>query len=404
LIVSLLYQKKNILMEIMRTKKIKISDLKIGMKIKTIGEDGSIVFKTVTDKFNTTVNHADQVRLEFKNGAVIHCSTNHPIMVITELGIVQKYPKELTNSDKIITDTGITYLLCIDVGQYNDTSYVDITVKDTHTFFTAENTTQEMVLTHNSQGGLRNSSCTVTLPLWHLQFEDFIVLKNNQGTDENRIRQLDYSIVVNKMFWNRYRKGENITLFDPHEVPDLYEAYYRDPLEFEELYLKYEQDNTKTKKVLTAEAIFKDGLLKERTDTGRIYLINIDNVINQGMFDSTTDPVYMSNLCLTGDTSIQIMNSDNTIQTLSLESFVEQFEFGAMNGVKVRSYDILTGKVTWNIVSNAAKTATVTELIKIEDETGKIIRCTVDHQIFTKNRGYVKAGELLETDVLCVES
>jgi ribonucleoside-diphosphate reductase alpha chain len=148
-----------------------------------------------------------------------------------------------------------------------------------------------------SQGGIRNASCTVTFPIWHAQFEDLIVLKNNQGTEETRVRQMDYSVVVNKMFWNRYRKGENITLFDPHEVPDLYEAYYRDSVEFEKLYLKYEQDKTKKKKVLSAEDIFKNGILKERTDTGRIYLVNIDNVINQGPFDTRLDPIYQSNLC-----------------------------------------------------------------------------------------------------------
>ena len=148
-----------------------------------------------------------------------------------------------------------------------------------------------------SQGGIRNASCTVTFPIWHAQFEDLIVLKNNQGTEEVRVRQMDYSVVVNKMFWNRYKRGGNITLFDPHEVPDLYEAYYRDSAEFETLYLKYEQDKTVKKKTLSAEDVFKNGILKERTDTGRIYLVNIDNVINQGPFDTTTDPIYQSNLC-----------------------------------------------------------------------------------------------------------
>ena len=148
-----------------------------------------------------------------------------------------------------------------------------------------------------SQGGVRNASCTVTFPVWHYQFEDLIVLKNNQGTEETRVRQMDYSVVVNKMFWNRYRNNENITLFDPHEVPDLYEAYYRDSDEFEKLYKKYEQDKTKKKKVLPAIEIFKNGILKERTDTGRIYLVNIDNVINQGPFDTKLDPIYQSNLC-----------------------------------------------------------------------------------------------------------
>ena len=148
-----------------------------------------------------------------------------------------------------------------------------------------------------SQGGIRNASCTVTFPIWHAQFEDLIVLKNNQGTEENRVRQMDYSIVVNAMFWRRYKNGEDITLFDPAEVPDLYEAYYRNTDEFEKLYLKYEQSTKIKKKTLSADEIFKNGILKERTDTGRIYLVNIDNVINQGPFDTTIDPIYQSNLC-----------------------------------------------------------------------------------------------------------
>ena len=148
-----------------------------------------------------------------------------------------------------------------------------------------------------SQGGIRNASCTVTFPIWHYQFEDLIVLKNNQGTDETRVRQMDYSVVVNKMFWNRYKNGGSITLFDPAEVPDLYEAYYRDSVEFEKLYTNYEKHPTIKKKSLSADEIFKNGILKERTDTGRIYLVNIDNVIEQGPFDTTLDPIYQSNLC-----------------------------------------------------------------------------------------------------------
>lgn len=148
-----------------------------------------------------------------------------------------------------------------------------------------------------SQGGIRNASCTVTFPIWHAQFEDLIVLKNNQGTEETRVRQMDYSVVINKMFFNRFKNNENITLFDPAEVPDLYEAYYRDSDEFEKLYKMYETKRGITKKVLPAVEIFKNGILKERTDTGRIYLVFIDNVINQGPFDTKVDPIYQSNLC-----------------------------------------------------------------------------------------------------------
>ena len=147
-----------------------------------------------------------------------------------------------------------------------------------------------------SQGGIRNASCTVYFPLWHYQFEDLIVLKNNQGTEETRVRQMDYGVVISKLFWRRFKEDGVITLFDPHEVPDLYEAYYRDSTEFEALYVQYENDASKKRKVLGAAEVM-GAVLKERTDTGRIYIVNIDNVIAQGPIDSRTHPIYMSNLC-----------------------------------------------------------------------------------------------------------
>ena len=388
----------------LHTKKIQIKHLEIGMKIKTKNIQGEIVFKTVTDKFNTIVTANDQVRLVFKNNVMLNCSVNHPIMVWEEETFKQKLPYELTTKDLIVTEHGFTSLVTIDSGQHNNEDYIDITVDDTHTFFAAASEDGDMVLTHNSQGGIRNASATITYPIWHYQFDDLIVLKNNQGTDETRVRHLDYSVVLSAFFWRRFKNKENITFFDPNEVPDLYEAFYTDTVLFEELYVQYEKTEGVRKKTMSAEEVFKGGLLKERTDTGRIYLVFIDNVIKQGPFDPKHHTIYQSNLCLTGDTTIQIMNTDTTVQSLSLLSFVEQFEFGAMHDVKVRSYNIVTGKVTWNTVTNAAKTATVTTLIEIEDETGKIIRCTPDHQIYTKNRGYVNACDLLETDMLCVES
>jgi len=148
-----------------------------------------------------------------------------------------------------------------------------------------------------SQGGIRNASATVTMPIWHYQFDDFIVLKNNQGTEENRVRHMDYSVVLSAFFWNRFKKDEHITFFDPNEVPDLYEAFYSDTQLFNKLYVEYEGRTDLRKKTEKASTVFKDWLIKERTDTGRIYLVYIDNVIAQTPFDVTKDPIYQSNLC-----------------------------------------------------------------------------------------------------------
>lgn len=148
-----------------------------------------------------------------------------------------------------------------------------------------------------SQGGIRNASATVTMQIWHYQFDDFIVLKNNQGTDETRVRHLDYNVVLSAFFWRRFRNKGMITFFDPNEVPDLYEAFYSDIDLFEKLYLQYEADPNVKKKSERAEVVFKEWILKERADTGRIYLTYIDNVIRQSPFDVTKHPIYQSNLC-----------------------------------------------------------------------------------------------------------
>jgi len=148
-----------------------------------------------------------------------------------------------------------------------------------------------------SQGGIRNASATVFYPIWHHQFDDLIVLKNNQGTEETRVRHMDYGVVLSAFFWRRFKNKEDITFFDPNEVPDLYEAFYKNTQLFEELYVKYEKQKNLRKKTMSAEEVFKSGILKERTDTGRIYLVFIDNVMKQGPFDPEYHTIYQSNLC-----------------------------------------------------------------------------------------------------------
>lgn len=148
-----------------------------------------------------------------------------------------------------------------------------------------------------SQGGIRNASATVFYPIWHHQFDDLIVLKNNQGTEETRVRHMDYGVVLSAFFWRRFKNKENITFFDPNEVPDLYEAFYNNTERFEELYVKYEKRKDLRKKSMSAQEVFQSGILKERTDTGRIYLVFIDNVMNQGPFDPEYHTIYQSNLC-----------------------------------------------------------------------------------------------------------
>jgi len=144
-----------------------------------------------------------------------------------------------------------------------------------------------------TQNGVRGGSATTHFPIWHYEIEDILVLKNNKGTEDNRVRKLDYSIQLNKVFYERLLSGGTITLFSPHDVPDLYEAFFGDPEAFRELYEKYERKTSIRKKTMKAMDLFGD-LLKERAETGRIYLMNVDHANTHSSFK---DKVYMSNLC-----------------------------------------------------------------------------------------------------------
>ena len=144
-----------------------------------------------------------------------------------------------------------------------------------------------------TQNGVRGGSATTHFPFWHQEIEDILVLKNNKGTEDNRVRKLDYSIQLNKTMYERLLAGEEITLFSPHDVPGLYEAYFGDPDEFKELYEKYERATSIKKKKIDAMELFS-ALIKERAETGRIYIMNVDHCNTHSSFK---DPVYMSNLC-----------------------------------------------------------------------------------------------------------
>ena len=142
-----------------------------------------------------------------------------------------------------------------------------------------------------TQNGIRGGSATVHFPIWHQEIRDIIVLKNNKGTEDNRVRKLDYSIQLSKLFYERFIQDKEITLFSPHDVPSLYESFGTD--RFDELYCSYENDPTIPSTRVKAQELILD-LLKERAETGRIYIMNIDHCNTHSSFK---DNIYMSNLC-----------------------------------------------------------------------------------------------------------
>lgn len=213
-----------------------------------------------------------------------------------------------------------------------------------------------------SQGGLRNASATVNMPIWHYQFDDYIVLKNNKGTEENRVRQMDYCVVLSAFFWRRFKQKGMITFFDPNQVPELYEAFYSDTKKFEELYVKFEKRKDLRIKQEPAEKVFKDWLLTERGETGRIYLLNIDNVLAQGPFDPTVHPIYQTNLCteiMLPTVSIgKTKKTDTTMPLSSAIEFLTNLPNRFMNPkVKEQTEDKIT--------------------ITVDEDTGRIALCTL---------------------------
>jgi ribonucleoside-diphosphate reductase alpha chain len=142
-----------------------------------------------------------------------------------------------------------------------------------------------------TQNGIRGGSATVHFPIWHQEIEDILVLKNNKGTEDNRVRKLDYSIQISKLFYERFIKDEEVTLFSPHDVPGLYDSFGLP--EFDDLYVSYENNPSIPKKTIKAQELILS-LLKERAETGRIYIMNIDHCNSHSSFK---DKVEMSNLC-----------------------------------------------------------------------------------------------------------
>ncbi|OEE64655.1 ribonucleoside-diphosphate reductase subunit alpha [Enterovibrio norvegicus] len=148
-----------------------------------------------------------------------------------------------------------------------------------------------------SQGGVRGGAATLFYPMWHREVQNLLVLKNNRGVEENRVRHMDYGVQINKLMYTRLIKGENISLFSPSDVPGLYDAFFANQEEFERLYTQYEQDSSVQRETVKAVELFSL-MMQERASTGRIYIQNVDHCNTHSPFDPAVAPIRQSNLCL----------------------------------------------------------------------------------------------------------
>ncbi|EIJ71416.1 class 1a ribonucleoside-diphosphate reductase subunit alpha [Pasteurella bettyae] len=200
-----------------------------------------------------------------------------------------------------------------------------------------------------SQGGVRGGAATVYFPMWHLEVESLMVLKNNRGVEENRARHMDYGVQINKAMYQRLIKGGDISLFSPSDVPGLYEAFFADQDKFEELYTKYEQDTNIRKRTVKAVELFSL-LMQERASTGRIYIQNVDHCNTHSPFNPAVAPVRQSNLCLEIALPTKPLNNINdengeialcTLSAFNLGKIENLDELDNLADLAVRSLDAL---------------------------------------------------------------
>ena len=216
-----------------------------------------------------------------------------------------------------------------------------------------------------SQGGVRGGAATLFYPLWHIEAESLLVLKNNRGVEDNRIRQLDYGVQINRLLYTRLIKGGNITLFSPNEVPGLYDAFFADQDEFERLYTQYEQDPNIRKHTLPATELFST-LMQERAGTGRIYIQNVDHCNTHSPFDPRVAPVHQSNLCMEIALPTKPLDNINDAEGEIALCTLSAFNLGALNNLDeleeladltVRALDALLDYQDYPVA--AARTATM---------------------------------------------
>ncbi|MGB0894961.1 MAG: class 1a ribonucleoside-diphosphate reductase subunit alpha, partial [Parashewanella sp.] len=200
-----------------------------------------------------------------------------------------------------------------------------------------------------SQGGVRGGAATLFYPIWHLEVESLLVLKNNRGVEDNRIRHLDYGVQINKTMYTRLIKGQDIALFSPSDVPGLYDAFFEDQDEFERLYTQYEKDSSIRRQTIKASELFSL-LMQERASTGRIYIQNVDHCNTHSPFDSKVAPIKQSNLCLEIALPTKpLKNIDDpngeialcTLSALNLGAIDDLSELEELSNLAVRALDNL---------------------------------------------------------------
>ena len=259
----------------------KISNISVGDNVYCYDEFNNVFcVNKVSDTFTPTIKKEYQEKIIVANNETLYTSSIHPFYDGKNKKWVEAQEIEDIcgldeNGNEVVIENDHSYT------SENDKTFYDFTVDHYHNYFVGKNNT--FVLTHNS--------ATVHFPIWHQEIQDILVLKNNKGTEDNRVRKLDYSIQISKLFYERFIQDGEITLFSPHSVPGLYDSFGTD--KFDDLYVEYENNSSIPSNTVKAQELILS-LLKERAETGRIYIMNIDHCNSHSSF---LDKIEMSNLC-----------------------------------------------------------------------------------------------------------
>ena len=244
-------------------------------------------------------------------------------------------------------------------------------------------------------GGRRKGSFAIYLEPWHFDVEDFLNLRKNHGKEELRARDLFLALWIPDLFMERVKENQDWTLFSPDEAPGLDDIYGED---FKKLYEKYEAEGKGRKKIKAQDLWYK--IIEAQIETGVPYMLYKD-AANLKSNQKNLGTIKSSNLCLSGDTLVDVRIEGEEYK-MRLDEVVDSFKRG--NTVFVKSLDIESESIEYQLVTNGAIMSLESDVIEIEDsESGKKIICTPDHQIFTKNRGYVRAEDLVESDILYIK-
>lgn len=368
-----------------------IQDIKVGDIVKSFDiETDQIRHNMVSDTILPIVEKKRQCKIVCTDGAKIITSIIHPMCYWNqdESKWDYKLSQYLVIGDKVKTETGVTFIQSVEIGLDEDEQFYDLTVERDNNFF-AGIEADKMIVVHNSS--------TVHIPWWHQEIEDILVLKNNKGTDDNRVRHMDYSICFSKLFFQRVLEGKDVALFSPHDVKDMQLVFGRND-EFDKLYLKYEKDKTVSKKWVKAQDLMTQ-FVTERIGTARIYAFFADNANTNSPFKELLE---QSNLCLSGDTEIcSVQINGQLIKRIRIDEFVDIWTQNPNQDYKILSKNLETNELEWKQIEKAWLTAKDQELYLIKDyESGKTIKCTGNHLIWTKNRGWVEAQNLDGNDDL----